>query len=148
MLAYDIKTYERFFWKFYKESFKKAVKGFFRANEHQRSEFLNYFKYLQAYKTAYSFDDRKNNKWGEFMVTWVKTHSLEVWTTGFVFHYHEKPVPVPTEYEELTQEELIFDMCIRAYNSGETDLQRSGILALSRWVFNLPQDLYDELALP
>ena len=42
MLAYDIKTYERFFWKFYKESFKKAVKGFFRANEHQRSEFLNY----------------------------------------------------------------------------------------------------------
>lgn len=28
MLAYQTKTYEHFFWKFYKEAFKQAVKGF------------------------------------------------------------------------------------------------------------------------
>ena len=146
MLSYQTKTYERFFWKFYKEAFKQAVKGFFRADEHKRSEFLNYFKYLQEYKTTYSFDKRKNAKWGEFIVNWVKTHTLSVWTTGLVFHYHEKPIPAPTEYEALTQEELTLDMCIRAYNACETDLQRSGILALGRWVFNLSSDLYDELS--
>ena len=169
MLAYQVKTYERFFWKFYKEAFKKSVKGFFRADEHLKGEFLNYFKYLQAHRVAYSFDTRKNAKWGEFMMQWVRSHTLEVWTTGFVFHYHkEEPqsTPAPNNarftneddkqallayldaLSDYPLEEQALDRVVAAYEACTNDCQRSWLLAASRWAFRVsPADIYDELAL-
>ena len=147
MLEYQIKTYEGFFWKIYKEAFKPSVKGFFRADDHRRSEFLNYFKYIQAYKTVYSEDPRKNAKWGDFIVTWVKTHVLSVWTSGLVFRYQEKPIPVPTIYEVMSLEESALESHIRAYEWCQTDEQRTAMLAVCRWLLNASADLYDELAL-
>lgn len=170
MLAYQTKTYEHFFWKFYKEAFKQAVKGFFRADEHRKGEFLNYFKYLHAYRTNYSCDSRKNTKWGDFVVTWVKTHTLSVWTTGFVFHYHpEEPMPASTAGEDkkpfLNEDEQQalqayvtaytsapfegqeMDRHISAYEACANDRQRSWMLAFCRWFHNATADLYDELSL-
>lgn len=170
MLAYQTKTYEHFFWKFYKEAFKQAVKGFFRADEHRKGEFLNYFKYLHAYRTNYSCDVRKNTKWGDFVVTWVKTHTLSVWTTGLVFHYHqEEPMPASnagegkkpflnedeqqalqayvTAYTSAPFEGQEMDRHISAYEACANDRQRSWMLAFCRWFHNAPADLYDELSL-
>lgn len=166
MLAYQVKTYERFFWKFYKEAFKQAVKGFFRADEHKRSEFLNYFKYLKAHKTAYSFDERKNAKWGEFTLQWVRTHTIEVWTSGFLFHYHkDEPQSTPKACDFLNEDEKQalyayvtaqasypfegqeMDRYISAYEACANDCQRSWTLAFCRWFYNAPADLYDELSL-
>ena len=167
MQSYDVKTYERFFWKLYKDAFKNAVKGFFRADEHRKGEFLNYFKYLHAYRTNYSCDVRKNTKWGDFIVKWVKTHTLSVWTTGLVFHYHQeeqvpasegkKPVLNEDEQQALYAyvtanasypfEGQEMDRHISAYEACANDRQRSWMLAFCRWCFNAPADLYDELSL-
>ena len=148
MLTYDVKTYERFFWMLYKDAFKQAVKGFFRADELRRDSYLNYFKYVHAYRVYYSEDSRRNPKWGDFIIKWVNTHTLSVWTSGLVFHYNERPIPEPPTYEALTPAEVVLGSCIRVYDACVTEDSLPKYLALSRWLLNAPIDLYDELALP
>lgn len=169
MLPYDVKTYERFFWMLYKDAFKQAVKGFFRADELRRDSYLNYFKYVHAYRVYYSEDSRRNSKWGDFIIKWVNTYTLSVWTSGLVFHYHkDEPQPMSTPknaiftnedekqallvyldaMRDYPLEEQALDRAVAAYEACTNDCQRSWVLAFCRWFYNAAADLYDELAIP
>lgn len=172
MLSYDVKTYERFFWMLYKDAFKQSVKGFFRADELRRDAYLNYFKYVHAYRVYYSEDSRRNSKWSDFIIKWVNTHTLSVWTSGLVFHYHkDEPQFTSTPKNDLSTiftnederqallvyldavrdypfEEQALDRAIAAYEACTNDCQRSWVLASSRWIYRVsPADLYDELSI-
>lgn len=137
----------------YKDAFEPTVKGFFRADELRRDTYLNYFKYVHAYRVYYSEDSRRNSRWGDFIIKWADTHTLSVWTSGLVFHYNERPIPKPPTYEALTPAEVVLNSCLRIYDTWATETwvtedSLPKYLAAARWPLNAPADLYDELAIP
>lgn len=150
MQSYDVKTYERFFWKLYKDAFKNAVKGFFKADNTIRGDYLYYYKYIHEYRFAYKDDSRKNPKWSDFMFDWTEKYAVGVWTTGLVFRRIDrtKAESCYEKYEEITSGEFMVSSVAKAYDTCDTDNARNALLAIARWMLNVPVDLYDELALP
>lgn len=151
MEDYSVKKYEAYFWKLYKDAFKNAVKGFFKADNAIRGDYLYYYKYIHEYRFAYEGDPRKNTKWSDFMFDWTEKYAVGVWTTGLVFRRIDriKAASCYEKYEKLTPEECTISFCLTMYDSrGDTDELRNAIMAAARWLLNAPVDLYDELALP
>lgn len=149
MEDYSSKKYESYFWKLYKDAFKKAVKGFFKADSTIKGDYLYYYKYVHEYRFAYEGDSRKNPKWSDFMFDWTEKYAVGVWTTGLVFRRIDriKAESCYEKYEELTSEERAISSCLKAYDMCNTDELRNALLATARWLLNPPIDLYDELAI-
>ncbi len=147
MEDYSSKKYESYFWKLYKDAFKKAVKGFFKADSTIKGDYRYYYKYVHEYRFAYEGDSRKNPKWSDFMLDWTEKYAVGVWTTGLVFRRIDriKAESCYEKYEKLTSEERTISSCLKAYDMCNTDELRNALLATARWLLNSPIDLYDEL---
>lgn len=89
MLAYSTKNYYNYFWSFYKAYKKSDKPGFIRVSGAEKTTLVEFWDCLKDKCFFFTMDTQAaKNKFFSFVVSFVKTHSITVWTTGLCVNYN------------------------------------------------------------